>query len=90
MSHLGGTNDPAMYDENYQAEYKLTASVQTQFNMQKVKGMLKQFGEYPEKYRFLTWKHLLGLQLNKEAYQNLLRKGVHPAFKILHRRYPIT
>jgi hypothetical protein len=30
--------------------------------------MLKQFGEYPDKYRFLTWKHLLGLGLNKEAF----------------------
>jgi hypothetical protein len=36
--------------------------------MQKVRGMLKQFGEYPDKYRFLTWKHLLGLGLNKEGF----------------------
>lgn len=52
--------------------------------------MLGQFGEYPEKYRFLTWKHLLQLPSNKEAFTALLRKGVHPAFKTLHRRYPIS
>lgn len=33
---------------------------------------------------------MLGLPLNKEAYEGLLRKGVHPAFKQLHRRYPIN
>ena len=79
-------------DENFQADYKLSGSstLKAEFNMPKVKSMLKQFSEYPDKYRFLTWKHLLGLGLNKEAFQGLLRKGVHPAFKTLHRRYPIT
>lgn len=52
--------------------------------------MLKQFGEYPEKYRFLTWKHLLGLPSNKEAFSAILKKGIHPAFKALHKRYPIN
>lgn len=52
--------------------------------------MLKEFGEYPEKYRFLTWKHLLGLPLNKDTFNSLLKKGVHPAFKTLHRRFPIN
>ena len=52
--------------------------------------MLKQFGEYPEKYRFLTWKYFLDLPVNKDAFSNLLRKGVHPAFKHLHKKYPIS
>jgi len=30
--------------------------------------MLNTFGEYPEKYRFLTWKYLLELPLNKENF----------------------
>jgi hypothetical protein len=48
-------------DEEYEAEYKLTSSggPTPQFNLTKLRSMLKQFGEYPEKYRFLTWKHLL-------------------------------
>jgi len=93
MSQMAGPGaELYTIDENYEAEYKLSSSssIQAQFNMQKVKGMLKQFGEYPEKYRFLTWKHLLGLPLNREAFQSLLRRGVHPAFKVLHRRFPIT
>jgi hypothetical protein len=52
--------------------------------------MLKQFGEYPEKYRFLTWKYLLDLPLNKESYAALVRRGVHPVFKNLHKKYPIA
>ena len=51
--------------------------------------MLKQYGEFPEKYRPLTWKYLLNLPLNREAFQGLLNRGVHPAFKTLHKRYPI-
>ena len=39
-----------------------------QFNMPKLKRMLKQYGEFPEKYRPLTWKYLLKLPLNKEAF----------------------
>jgi hypothetical protein len=33
---------------------------------------------------------LLDLPLNKEAFSNLLRKGVHPAYKSLHKKYPIN
>ena len=63
-------NELYTIDENFEAEYKISGSstVKAEFNMQKVKGMLKQFGEYPEKYRFLTWKHLLGLPLNRDAF----------------------
>jgi hypothetical protein len=58
--------------------------------MPKLRQMLKSFGEFPDKYRFLTWKYLLDLPLNKEAFSNLLRRGVHPALKNLHKKYPIN
>jgi hypothetical protein len=58
--------------------------------MPKLRKMLKQFTEYPDKYRTLTWKYLLDLPLNKEGFQNLLNKGVHPAYKNLHKKYPIS
>lgn len=51
---------------------------------------MHQFGEYPAKYRVMTWRYLLGLPLNKESFANLIRKGVHPAFKSLHKKYPIA
>lgn len=79
-------------DEEFEAEYKFSgANAQApQFNKQKLRSMLKQFGEYPEKYRFLTWKHILQLPSNKDAFASIIRKGVHPAFKVLHKRYPIN
>jgi hypothetical protein len=38
------------------------------FNVPKLKKMLKQYGELPDKYRTTTWKYLLGLPLNKESF----------------------
>jgi len=92
-NQIGSVMTDCLYtiDEEFEAEYKLTSvASSTQFNQAKLRSMLKQFGEYPEKYRFLTWKHLLQLPSNKEAFNSLLRKGVHPAFKVLHKRYPIN
>ena len=49
--------------------------------------MLDHFGEFPEKYRLLTWKHLLHLPLNYSAFETLVQKGVHPAFRKLNQAY---
>ena len=81
-------------DPNFAPDYKESGKVaslaaRAQFNIPKLKRMLKQYGEFPEKYRPLTWKYLLRLPLNREAFQGLLNRGVHPAFKTLHKRYPI-
>jgi hypothetical protein len=57
--------------------------------MPKLKKMLAQFGQFPEKYRFLTWKYLLKLPSNKEAFEGLLNRGVHPGFKTLFKRFPV-
>ena len=62
----------------------------TQFNLPKLRRLLKQYGQFPDKYRTLTWKYLLKLPLNKEAFQGLLSRGVHPAFKDLHKRFPVA
>ena len=51
--------------------------------------MLTKFGEYPDKYRSLIWRYLLSLPLNKMAYENLLRLGIHPAYQDLRKKYPI-
>lgn len=48
--------------------------------------MLQQFGQFPDKYRMLTWRYLLDLPLNKEAFQGLLSCGIHPSFKSLSKR----
>lgn len=65
-------------------------TVMASFNMPKLRRLLKQYGQFPEKYRTLTWKYLLKLPMNKEAFQGLINRGVHPAFKDLHKRYPVA
>jgi hypothetical protein len=40
-------------------------------NLGKLRTMLDQFGEFPAKYRLLTWKTLLQLPMAQEAYETL-------------------
>ena len=51
--------------------------------------MLTQFGQFPDKYRLITWRYLLELPLNKEAFQGLLSRGIHPSFKTLSKRFSV-
>lgn len=53
-------------------------------------ALLHRFGEFPEKYRLLIWRFLLRLPENNGAFRALVAKGVHPAFRDLHKRYPIN
>ncbi len=77
-------------DDQFLPEYRQTGNpVGAQFNITKLRKMLKQYTEYPEKYRMLTWQFLLELPLRKELYESLLNKGVHPAFRHLHKRFPL-
>ncbi|EDW73950.1 uncharacterized protein Dwil_GK21641 [Drosophila willistoni] len=46
----------------------------------RLKAMLKEYGCYPEKYRFLIWTSLLDLPFNKTEFQGLLKLG--PPLKI--------
>ena len=61
-------------DMNYAPEYKETENAEVQsaasasFNLPKLRRLLKQYGQFPDKYRTLTWKYLLKLPLNKEAF----------------------
>ncbi|KAL5467429.1 hypothetical protein EMCRGX_G031650 [Ephydatia muelleri] len=56
---------------------------------EKLKSILKTYGEYPAKYRAFIWRCLLHLPGNHAAYNTLLGKGTHPAYAKLHQQYPI-
>uniref|UniRef100_A0A1B6D5C7 Rab-GAP TBC domain-containing protein n=1 Tax=Clastoptera arizonana TaxID=38151 RepID=A0A1B6D5C7_9HEMI len=58
-------------------------------NIEKLLPLLKQFGEYPEKYRRLIWKNLLQLPGNQVAYETLERKGIHSEYNSLEEKYPL-
>ena len=51
--------------------------------------IVKEFGEYPQKYRMFIWKHILKLPENRQAYSALVEKGPHEAWKDLHIKCPL-
>ena len=55
----------------------------------KLVGIVKEYGEYPQKYRMFIWKHILNLPENRSSYIALQDMGVHDAWKDLHLKYPI-
>ncbi|XP_011603682.2 TBC1 domain family member 31 isoform X1 [Takifugu rubripes] len=58
-------------------------------NKKRMVALLKEFGEYPAKYRMFVWRSLLLLPENYTAYSCLTDKGPHSAFLTLHNKYPI-
>ncbi|XP_006636140.2 TBC1 domain family member 31 isoform X1 [Lepisosteus oculatus] len=55
----------------------------------RLQALLKEFGEYPAKYRMFIWRSLLRLPENHAAFSSLAAKGPHSAFLRLHEHYPI-
>ncbi|XP_071092006.1 TBC1 domain family member 31-like [Haliotis cracherodii] len=66
-----------------------TASLPEGLDMDKLSAILKEFGEYPYKYRMFIWRSVLRLPENHAAYGALVDKGAHPAYSKLHEAYPI-
>ncbi|KAJ3209747.1 TBC1 domain member 31 [Dinochytrium kinnereticum] len=58
-------------------------------NRRKLRKFVKHYGSYPEKYRSLIWRFLLRLPENRDSYEALLEKGVHPSYKDFRRNFPI-
>ncbi|XP_048452320.1 TBC1 domain family member 31 [Rhincodon typus] len=58
-------------------------------NKKRLQALLKEFGEYPEKYRMFIWRSLLQLPENHAAFSSLTDKGTHAAYMGIHERYPI-
>ncbi|XP_056378692.1 TBC1 domain family member 31 [Hyla sarda] len=56
---------------------------------QRLRAILKGFGEYPAKYRMFIWRSLLQLPENYAAFSSLTDKGTHPQYILLHQEYPI-
>ena len=59
-------------------------------DVNKLRDLLSVYGEFPEKYRLLTWRKVLRLPDNEKAYETLASKGTHPAMADLPDRFPIS
>ena len=58
-------------------------------NVDKLRAILKVYGEFPSKYRMFIWRSLLKLPENHTAYAALVDKGMHPSYAKIHEDYPI-
>ncbi|XP_062521814.1 TBC1 domain family member 31-like isoform X2 [Corticium candelabrum] len=58
-------------------------------NTDRLKTILRGYGQYPEKYRLFIWRSLLQLPENHAAYASLADRGTHDAYIMLHKQYPI-
>ncbi|KAJ8966266.1 hypothetical protein NQ317_004484 [Molorchus minor] len=55
----------------------------------KLNPILKEFGEYPEKYRRKIWEKILQLPNNIEQYNNIINHITVMAFEDLYFKYPL-
>jgi hypothetical protein len=46
-------------------------------NKAKLEELLHKYGEYPVRYRRLVWQFLLQLPGNRDAFEQLQRRGMH-------------
>ena len=56
----------------------------------KLKDLLTVYGEFPDKYRLLTWRKMLAIPDNEQAYEVLAGKDIHPSMSDLPDRFPIS
>ncbi|XP_050667960.1 TBC1 domain family member 31 [Leptidea sinapis] len=55
----------------------------------RLRRILMQYGEYPDKFRATIWRSLLRTPRNKLAYSALVDKGIHPAYKDIEKQFTI-
>ncbi|KAM3959623.1 TBC1 domain family member 31 [Aphomia sociella] len=55
----------------------------------RLRRILMQYGEYPDKFRSIIWRSLLNTPRNKNAYSSLIDKGIHPAYKDIEKQFTI-
>lgn len=51
--------------------------------------MIVKHGEYPEKYRVQIWKSLLKVPNNTDGFEELVKKGLHPAMENIKVQFPL-
>lgn len=55
----------------------------------RLRRILMQYGEYPDKYRSIIWRSLLNTPNNRDAYSSLLDKGIHSVYKDIEKQFTI-
>lgn len=54
-----------------------------------MKAFIRKNFYFPDKYRAVAYKNLLGLPISKKGFLELERKGRHSCIKMLDNKYPL-
>ncbi|EFA06627.1 TBC1 domain family member 31 [Tribolium castaneum] len=57
--------------------------------IEKLRMILKECGEFPDSYRTKIWEHLLALPNNRELYNGIINHRMIVSFEDLCRKYPL-
>lgn len=77
------------------ARDQITSKAEVEHNMRtcmdslRLRRILMQYGEYPDRYRSIIWKSLLNTPRNKAAYAALVDMGVHQVFQEIEKQFTI-
>lgn len=58
--------------------------------IERLKGILKEYGTLPEKYRLIVWSSFLDLPNDCKAFKALYELGFHEAYEQLEKHYPVA
>ncbi|KAG4067584.1 hypothetical protein HA402_005356 [Bradysia odoriphaga] len=67
----------------------INEKIQKTMPRQRLQQILKEYLEYPTKYRQLIWKTCLQLPENQSSFTELLKKGYHPCVRSYDELYPL-
>ncbi|XP_045500154.1 TBC1 domain family member 31 [Colias croceus] len=70
-------------------KFEVERRMRTCMDSARLRRILMQYGEYPEKFRSVIWRSLLDTPKNKLAYSSLVDKGIHPAYKDIEKQFTI-
>ncbi|XP_063625701.1 TBC1 domain family member 31 [Cydia splendana] len=79
----------------YKEQAKVTMRAEVEHKMRvcmdsaRLRRILMQYGEYPDKFRSVIWRSLLETPTNKVAYSALIEKGNHPSYKDIEKQFTI-
>ncbi|XP_053610994.1 TBC1 domain family member 31 [Plodia interpunctella] len=92
---IRNNDSPSTSVQKYVLEEETPSKDQVEHKMRvcmdsaRLRRILMQYGEYPEKFRSVIWRSLLNTPRNKHAYASLIDKGIHPAYKDIEKQFTI-
>lgn len=75
--------------ENTPSKAEVEQKMRICMDSARLRRILMQYGEYPDKFRSIIWRSLLNTPRNKTAYAALIDKGIHPAHKDIEKLFTI-